>query len=226
MTTTTARIKKQGKNFEILVDIDDAIKVKKGEISYIEPEGGRIFTDIKKGFHVSPSDLENAFGTTNANEVAVRIIKEGEVLVTQEFRDEEREKKFKQVVDFLSKNSIDPQTGNPHSLTRIKNAVEQANLNLKNKPIESQLNEIIAAVSKIIPLKIGTKRIMINIPASFTGKAYGVVNQYKEKENWLSDGSLEVTVNVPSGIIMDFYDKLNSVTHGSALTKEIKEGEK
>ena len=52
---------------------------------------------------------------------------------------------------------------------------------------------------------------------------YGLVAQYKEKENWLNDGSLEVIVNVPAGIVIDFYDKLNSITHGSALTEEIKE---
>jgi ribosome maturation protein Sdo1 len=39
----------------------------------------------------------------------------------------------------------------------------------------------------------------------------------------LNDGSLEVIVEVPSGMIMDFYDKLNGVTHGSAITEEIKE---
>ena len=36
------------------------------------------------------------------------------------------------------------------------------------------------------------------------------------------DGSLEVVVNIPAGITLDFYDKLNSVTHGSALTEELK----
>jgi ribosome maturation protein Sdo1 len=32
-------------------------------------------------------------------------------------------------------------------------------------------------------------------------------------------------LKIPSGIIIDFYDKLNSITHGSALTEEIKEDE-
>ena len=54
-----------------------------------------------------------------------------------------------------------------------------------------------------------------------TGKAYGVIAQYKEEEKWKDDGNLEVVVKVPSGMIMDFYDKLNSITHGSALTEEL-----
>ena len=79
------------------------------------------------------------------------------------------------------------------------------------------------ALSKIIPIKIETRRVKIIIPAIQTGKAYGLVTQYKEKENWLDDGSLEVIVSIPAGIVMDFYDKLNSITHGSALTEDLEE---
>ena len=61
------------------------------------------------------------------------------------------------------------------------------------------------------------------IPAIHTGQVYGIVNPFKENEKWLDNGDLEVVVNVPAGIIMDFYDKLNNVTHGSAVTEEIKE---
>ena len=53
-----------------------------------------------------------------------------------------------------------------------------------------------------------------------------MINQYKKEEKWLDNGDLEVIVNVPAGLVMDFYDKLNSVTHGSALTEEIKSNDK
>ncbi len=223
MTNTTARIKKAGKHFEILVDLDNALKFKKGEIDFIESETGKIFSDMKKGLAASQDDLKEAFGTTDINEVTKKIVKEGEVLVTQEHRDEEREKKFKQVTDFLAKNAIDPQTNHPISAERIKSALEQAHVNIKNKPIESQINEIVEELSKIIPIKIEKKKVKVTIPAANTGRAYGEIAQYKEKEEWLSNGDLEVIVNVPSGMIMDFYDKLNSVTHGSAITEEMKE---
>ena len=143
--------------------------------------------------------------------------------MTQEHRDEERENKIKQVVDILSRNTINPQTGNPHTPDRIKRALEEAHVNIKNTPIDSQIKEIMEEISKILPIKIETKRIKVTIPAIHTGKAYSIISQYKEEENWLNDGSLEATVSIPAGIIMDFYDKLNSATHGSVLTQEIKE---
>ena len=77
---------------------------------------------------------------------------------------------------------------------------------------------------KIIPIRLETKRIKITIPAIHTGQAYGIITQYKEEERWLDDGSLEAIISVPSGIVIDFFDKLNGVTHGSALTEEIKGG--
>ncbi len=222
MRNTLARIKQAGKNFEIMVDLDEALKFKKAEVSSIEAETDKIFTDLKQGKVASSSDLQEAFGTTDVQTIVEKIIKDGEVQLTQEHRDEEKDKKLKQVVEFLVTNAIDPQTGNPHTGERIKNALEQSHVNIKNVPIENQIKDILEEVSKIIPIKIETKKVKITVPAIHTGKVYGIINQYKEQEKWLDDGSLEVVVSVPAGIIIDFYDKLNSVTHGSALTEEIK----
>ncbi len=223
MVSTVARIKKSGKHFEVLVDLDEALKFKKESIASVNLEIDKIFSDAKKGEVASSSDLKEAFKSEDILEIAKKIIKEGEVLVTTEHRNEEQEQKFKQIIDYFMVNSIDPQTGNPHTIERIKNALEQSHINIKDTSIESQIKDILSAISSIIPIKIETKKVKITIPAIHTGKAYGIVNQHKESENWIDDGSLEIVVNVPAGTIIDFYDKLNSVTHGSALTEEIKE---
>jgi len=223
MTQTIARIKQRGKHFEIIVDLDEAIKFKKGQSSHFEAEDDRIFTNSKRGEVASNQDLMSSFGTTDGSEIIKKIIKEGEILVSQEYRDEEREKRIKQVIDFLSRNSVNPQTGFPHSPDRIQRALEEAHVNIKNVPIDNQIGDIIDEISKIIPIKIETKKIKIRIPAIHTGKAYGIINPYKEDENWMNDGSLEVLISIPAGMVMDFYDKLNSATHGSAVTQEMKE---
>jgi len=224
MTQTTARIKQAGKNFEIIVDLDKALDFKKGISSTADfLESDSVFKDSKRGLHASESDLKDAFGTTNPNEIAERIVKKGEILLTQEHREGEQDKKIKGVVDFLSRNAVDPQTGRPYTPERIKSALTQAGVNIKNVPVENQITDIIKSLSEVIPIKVSTKKIKITIPAIHTGKTYGVINPYKEKENWLDNGDLEVIVNVPAGIVIDFYDKLNSATHGSSVTEEITE---
>jgi ribosome maturation protein SDO1 len=223
MNNTLARIKKAGKNFEIMVDLDSALAFRKGESDFIEAESSRIFTDAKKGNVAPTKDLQEAFKTTDVNEIVKKIVKEGEVQLNQEYRDEAREMKIKQVVDFLASNAIDPQTKRPHTPERIRSALINSGIHIKDGPIDKQIKEIIEEVSKILPIKIETKKVKINIPAINTGRAYGVVSHYIEQEKWLDNGDLEIIVKIPSGVIIDFYEKLNGVTHGSALTEEVKE---
>ena len=224
MTQTTARAKKTGKTFEILVDMERALKYKKGEIAVVDfLAADFIFSDIKQGEKASEKDLVKAFGTEDVYEIAGKIVKDGEILLTQDYRDAEKDRKEKQVIDFLVTNSIDPRTGNPHTPDRIKNALEQAHMNIKNMPIESQISEIMAVISPILPIKIEIKKLKINIPAIHTGKAYGLVNTYKESEEWLANGALVAIIDIPAGMQMDFYDKLNNVTHGAIQSQDLGE---
>ena len=223
MTDTTARIKKSGKNFEIIVDLDQALRFKKEGTGNDFLRTESIFTDSKKGFKASDKDLKEGFGTTDINAIAQKIVREGYILLTQEHRDEKKDKKIKQVIDLLSKNAVDPQTGNPHTPERIKSALEQAQVNIKNIPVEDQMKEIVEKISKILPIKLETKKVKITVPAIYTGAIYGIINLYKEKEKWMDNGDLEVIVAVPSAQLFSFYDKLNSLTHGSVVTEEIKE---
>jgi len=220
---TIARIKKTGKNFEIIVDLDNALKFKKGILKSIESENGKIFSDSKRGLTASNSDIMAAFGTNDINKVAEIIVKQGEVLVTQEHREEEKDKKIKQVVELIVKSCTD-QNGRPYTPEKIKTALEQTHVNIKNVPAENQIKEIILELSKIIPIRMETKKFEIIVPAIYTGQVYGIINPYKVEERWLNNGDLSAVVECSGAVVFSFFDKLNSATHGSAITKEIKEG--
>jgi len=222
MTKTTARIKKNGKHFEILVDLDEAMKVRKGEGNLSAAVlTNAVFHNLKSGEHVSNDDLEDAFGTSEFMEVAEKIIKDGEVVKTTESIRKEQNLKYKQVVDFLVRNAVSLE-GRPYTPDRIMKALGEAHVNVKNKPIESQVEEILEQLSKVLPIKVERKRIKLIIPALHTGKSYGAVKEFMIKENWKNNGDLEVVVEVPSGLVMDFYDKINSTTSGSVLSEELK----
>lgn len=227
MTDTIAKRKIDGKNYEIVVDLDEALKIKKGEGGDIRAAlvMNEIFHNSKSGEKASESDMKKAFKTSDVNEVAESIIKKGEIQLPQEHRDEEREKKKKQVIDWYSKNAVDAKTNRPFTPDIISSAIDKSGVNITNKPVEQQISAITEKLSKILPIKVETKKLIITIPAVYTGKVYGIVNEYKEKEDWLSNGDLKVTVNIPIGLQSEFYDKLNAVTHGAAITEEIKEKE-
>lgn len=222
MANTTARVKKGGKHFEILVDLDEAMKVRRGEGNLNEAVlTDAVFHNLKSGEHAGMDDLEVAFGSSDFVTVAEKIIREGEVVRTAESMKGEQDKKYKQVVDFLVRNAVSPE-GRPYTPDRIMKALKEARVNVKNKPIEGQVEEILDQLSKVLPLNVERKKVRLLIPAIHSGKAYGIVKEFMVRENWKDNGDLEVVVELPSGLVMDFYDRVNGATAGSVMSEEIK----
>lgn len=223
MPNVEARIKVKGKHYEISVDLDEALKVRngQGDVSFAlqMPE---IFYDLRKGTKASKEDLEEAFSTTDVYEIATQIIKRGEVQKTQEYRDEEREKRVKQVVHLLVKNATD-QNGRPYTEERLRSAIDDVHYSFDSRPAEKQMHDVLSKLKEVMPIKIETKRIKLTIPAQYTGQAYGMIQEYKESEEWLSNGNLQAILNIPAGLVIDFYDKINSLAHGAIQSEEIRE---
>jgi len=223
MANVEARIKIGGKHFEIMVDLDEALNVKAGtgDIT-IALQSQQIFTDLKKGNIAAQEDLKTAFGTTEAYEVAKQIISKGEVQKTQEHRDAEKEKRINQVVSLIVRNATDP-AGRPFTEGRIRSALAEVHINIDNRPAEQQMQNIIHKLKGLLPISIKVKRVKITIPARYTGQAYGLFKDYEKSEEWLSNGDLQATLAVPAGLLLDFYEDLNSVTHGAVQSEEIAE---
>jgi len=223
MVNVTARIKIKNKQYEIDVDLDEALKVRAGKGNLAQAlVSPQVFVDLKKGLRPSNADLTDAFGTTDVYEIAKKIIMSGEVQKTQEFRDAEREARVKQVVDLIIRNAVD-QHGRPYTAERITRAMAEAHFNPDTRPAEQQLHAAIDALKNLIPIKVEVKRIKLIVPARFSGQVYGIIKDMKESEEWLANGDLEVIMSVPAGMQLDFYDKLNGITHGAARSEELPE---
>ena len=224
MTDTIARLRSGKLTFETMVNLENAMKLKKGQNVDIYDiiKDNSVYLDQKKGMRAGNSELKNVFGTTEFTKIVEQIIKKGNLEVTQEFRDESLENKRKQIIDFLVKNSVDSRTNRPFIPDILEKAIKEAGIKIDNSSVEKQIYTIVENLKKIIPIKIETKKIMIKIPAIYSARIYGLLQDYKEEEEWLNNGDLKVILNLPVGMQMDFYDKLNSVTHGSAVTEEIK----
>jgi len=225
MGDTIAKLRSGKLFFETMVDLDNAMRLRKGEAVPISDviRDNAIYTNLGKGMKAGSAELESAFGSSEFEKAVEHIVKKGIIEVSQDFRDEALENRRKQIVDFLVRNAVDAQTGRPFTPDTIENALKESGARIENKNVDQQINGIVEGLNKILAIKIETKKLKVTIPAMHTGKAYGLVNEYKEKEEWLSNGDLQITLNIPVGIQMEVYDKLNGVTHGSAITEEIKE---
>ncbi len=223
MPKVTARTKVKGKHFEVHVDLDEALKVKAGKGDILSAlDTLSVYTDIKKGQIAPQKDLLDAFGTSDVYEIAKKIIMTGEIQKTQEFRDAERENRIKQVINLLLRNAVD-QNGRPYTEERLRRAIEEVHYSIDNRPAEQQLPLLLEKLKTILPIRVETKKIRLVIPARFTGHVYGLLKDYKESEDWLANGDLAAIINIPAGMQIDFYEKLNAVTHGAIQSQEIEE---
>ncbi|MEK6896015.1 MAG: ribosome assembly factor SBDS [Nanoarchaeota archaeon] len=223
MVIVNAKLKVKSKTFEVSVDFDEAMKVqrKEGDITRAL-NSSNIFYNAKEGSLASQKDLMEAFGTADTHAIAKIIIQRGELQKPQEFRDAERENKIKQVITLLIRNAVD-QHGRPYTEDRLKRAIQEVHFNFDNSPAERQMPELLEKLKMVIPIRVETKRIKIIIPARFSGQVYGLLKDYKESEEWLSNGDLQAIMNVPAGMQLDFYEKLNNITHGAVVSEDLGE---
>ena len=225
-SSVIARLKKQDSTFEILVDCDKAMAFKSGNASLDDAlVTNDIFKDIKKGEHASENLLEKIFGTTDKNKVAETILKEGEIQLPTEYKNKLREQKRKQIINLIARNSVDPKTNLPHPPQRIENAMDEAKVNINEfKSAEEQVQDIVTKLRTILPISYEIKILAIKIPAQFSGQSYSILKKFGNllKEDWLNDGSMLATVEVPAGLQNDLFDSLNNLTHGQIEVTETK----
>ncbi len=218
------KLKTNGQTFEILADSVKALALKSGAIEDISEVLAvrKIFTDAKKDMEASPHVLKSIFGTEEPLEIAKFIIQKGEIPLTSEYKHQLKEQKKKQIINIIHRNAVDPKTHMPHPPERIKLALEQAKFRVDEaKDVNKQVEEALKAIKPIIPIKFEIKEIAVKIPSSFAAKSYSILNSFGKKlrEDWQTDGSLVVVLEMPGGLEEDFHDKLNLLCHGDVETK-------
>jgi len=223
---TVARMIKDNEHFEVLVKPQKALDYRMGKIAAITEVlvTETIFSDANKGTKVSEENLRKAFGTTESLKIAEMILKKGTLQLTTEQRRKMVEDKRKQIVDFISRQCVDPKTNLPHPPLRIENALEQIHFSIDPfKPVEEQAREIIKLLRPNLPLKMEQVSVGVHIPAEYSARAYGTIKVFGtiKREEWRGDGSWYGVLEMPAGLYGPFLEKLGEITKGSGEAKII-----
>jgi ribosome maturation protein SDO1 len=221
---TIARLTKDNEHFEILVKPEKALDYRTGRISRITEVLATelIFADANKGTKVSEEQMRKAFETTDPLKIADVILKKGTLQLTTEQRRKMTEDKRKQIIDFISRQAVDPKTNLPHPPLRIENAMEQIRYPIDaHKPVEEQAREIVKLLRPILPLKIEQISVGVRVPAEYSARAYGSIKSFGEikQEEWRADGSWYGIIEMPAGAYASFLNKLGDITKGNGEAK-------
>ena len=222
-----ARLKTQGHNFEILVDCSNALALREGKDVDMHDvlAAMQIFSDAHKGMVASETAMKQIFGTNEPQDVAKQIIHKGEIQLTQEYRENLRGGRRKQIISILHRNGVDPRTHLPHPPQRIENAFEEAKFHVDEfKPVQEQVQEALKKLRPILPIKFEIKELALKISPEYAPKCYSTIKSFGTilREDWQSNGFWVAVVEIPGGLENDFYDKLNKICHGNVESKILK----
>lgn len=214
---------KNGKHFELYVDPEAAYAYKEGRKPDLKNilVAEEIYENAKKGERAKSNDVQKVFGTTDMMKILETVLKEGEVQLTTEQRRKKQEEKYRQIVAIIAREAIDPRTKLPHPVNRIEAALEQARVHVDPfKDAREQVKDIVKELITILPMKFDKIHLAVKIPPEHAHRCYGTLKSYGiRQEQWLSDGSLIVVVEIFAGMQGEFLDKLNKLTAGSVETK-------
>ena len=219
-----ARLDSQGSHFEVLVDPHLAQKMREGDDVDIEDllAIDEVFKDSSKGDRVSDEHIEKTFGTSDIEQVAKKIVMEGDIQLTTEQRRKMTEEKRKQIVTYIANHAINPQMKAPHPPQRIENAMTEARVHVDPiKPVEAQVKDVLTAIKPLIPIRLEKTTVAVKLSADNYGKVYKDITDFGiiKKEEWTGAGFWIGLVEIPAGMQADFFDRLNNKTHGDVETR-------
>jgi ribosome maturation protein SDO1 len=226
----TARLESHGERFEVLVDPDAALAIKRDEFEddledVIAAED--VFEDASRGDRPPENALEEVFGTTDPLEIIPEVIKRGEIQITAEQRREMQERKHKDLVNRITRNAVNPQMDDaPHPPERIESALAETDFRIDPmEPVEAQIDDALEALRPVIPIRFDTVTVAAHLPADYAGSGQAKIREFGDlqSEEWQPDGSWIGVVEFPAGMQNDFYDLVNEVSSGEAETRIVKD---
>jgi len=218
---TVIRFAVEGEKFELLVKPDPALEYKLGKRKDVSTVlvSDEIYSDSNKGTRASTEKLMKAFKTDDPTTIATIILQKGDLNLTTDQRRKMVLEKRKQIVEFIAKTYVDPRSHLPHPPLRIEQAMDDARITIDPfKNTDEQTKDIVEQLRSIIPLKSENMMLEILVPAQFAAQSYSVLKSAGtlKKEEWQSNGSLKVILDIPAAARANVIDRLGSVTKGSA----------
>lgn len=219
-----ARYKSGKEIFEVLVDCEKSLDFRGGRTTDVSEAlvVEQVFKDAKKGERAKEESMKEVFGTSDLKAVCAKIVKEGEVQLTAEYRKKKVEEKKKVIMAKILKEGVDPRTGRPVPPQRLENAFETAGVKIApHLSVAEQMPIILKKIAPVLPIKFEKKVLELKIPARFAGPVYSYIRSLAKpkKENWLPNGAYSCIIELSPGDAQELVEYVEKSTHGVANIK-------
>lgn len=220
------RYETSGERFEILIDPDLAWDFREGKEIDIRDVlvGYTIFEDALRGKKAPDESIEKVFGDIDSLEIAKQILLEGEIQLTTEQRRKLVEEKRRQIITYIARNAINPQTGLPHPPDRIERALEEVKVRIDPwGAVENQAKDLVKDLEPIIPIRLEKIAFAVKLPGKFQAKAYQILIRYGSitQEEWQANGQWIALVEMAAGMQAETIDQLKKLTKGRLEVKKL-----
>ena len=209
-----ARLESHGHKFEIFLDPEAADRIKeKGTVDLVNDVAlDEIYKDARKGEKAGEDSLREVFKTSDISEIIVEIVRKGQIQLTTEQRHQMTERKRKQIIDTIARESINPQTNAPHPPARISQAIDDAKIHIDPfKSVSEQVQIVLKGIKPLLPIRMEKTRLAVKLTGDAYGKVYGEIVRegYLMKEEWAKDGSWVGLLEVPAGMASEIMGALS-----------------
>ncbi|CAK0791490.1 unnamed protein product [Prorocentrum cordatum] len=218
------RYKAAGKRFEIACYKNKVLNWRSGvekdlsEVLQIDT----IFTNVSKGEVANAKDLQKAFNTTDPEDICKKILKSGELQVSDKEREVHQEALLRDIVQNVVERCVHPQTGRQLTALTVENALKRIGFSVVDQPAKRQALKAIEALCKEMPDSFARAKMRLRITCpdrlldEFRRHLTEVSNATIEEETRSGEGSSAATTSVTFVCDPSQYRELDSFTTAHA----------
>lgn len=120
------RMKSHGIRFEIACYKNKVLNWREGIEKDINEvlQTDTVFTHVSKAIIAKENDLQKAFGTTDLEEICRKILKNGDLQVSDKEREVHMDGLFRDIVQIIVERCVHPQTSRQHTALTVENALK------------------------------------------------------------------------------------------------------
>jgi ribosome maturation protein SDO1 len=168
------RLKSHGKRFEIACFKNKVLNWREGIEKDINEviQTDTIYENVTKGKVAREQDLKSVFGTTDLEEICRKILKSGELQVSDKEREVHLEGVFRDIVQIVVERTVHPQTCRHLTPHTVENALKSIGFSVKpDHAAKKQALEAIKSLCEKLPDSFARAkmRLRITCPAELLG---------------------------------------------------------